>query len=144
MLDIRRTLEYLETRGVPVVGYRTDTLPAFYTRSSGFPVDYRIDTVEQAAAAMQAKWNMPLDGGMVIANPIPEQHALDPNEIDSVIDAAITEMNQKGITGKDTTPFLLAKIAEQTEGRSLEANIQLVLNNARVASQIAGAYAKLA
>ena len=137
VLDIGRTLEYLETRGVPVVGYHTDTLPAFYTRDSGFPVDYRIDTPVEAAAAMKSKWDMQLTGGMVIGNPVPEEHALDPTEIDAVIDDAIVEMNLKGITGKDTTPFLLARIAERTDGKSLEANIQLVLNNARLAAQIA-------
>ncbi len=143
ILDIGRTLEYLETRGVPVVGYRTDALPAFYTRDSGFGVDYRVDSPDEAAAALHAKWCMGLKGGAVIANPIPEEHALDRTEMDERIEEAIAEMNAKGITGKDTTPFLLAKIAEATEGRSLEANIQLVLNNAALAAQIASAYAEL-
>ena len=137
VLDIGRTLEYLETKGVPVVGFRTDTLPAFYTRNSGFGVDYRADTAAEVAAAMNIKWNMDLKGGMVIAVPIPEEHALDSEEIDGFIDEAITEMQRQGITGKDTTPFLLARIAERTEGRSLEANIELVKNNARVAAEIA-------
>ncbi|MDH3758830.1 MAG: pseudouridine-5'-phosphate glycosidase, partial [Gammaproteobacteria bacterium] len=137
VLDIGRTLEYLETRGVPVVGYRTDNLPAFYTASSGFPVDYRADTPADIAAALQAKWEMGLSGGMVIANPIPAAHALDGDEIDAVIDDAIEEMEHLGITGKDTTPFLLAQIAERTEGRSLAANIELVVNNARLAAEIA-------
>ena len=137
ILDIGRTLEYLETKGVPVVGYQTNTLPAFYSRSSGFAVDYRVDTAADVAAALRTKWGIGLDGGMVVAVPIPEQHALDNDEIDSVIDQAITEMQQQGITGKDTTPFLLASIAERTGGRSLEANIQLVLNNARVAAEVA-------
>lgn len=139
VLDIGRTLEYLETHGVPVVGYQTDTLPAFYTRDSGFPVDYRIDSAEEAAAAMNARWEMNIDGGLVIANPVPEAFSLDPAEIDKVIEEAIEQMNRNGITGKDTTPFLLAKIAEQTEGSSLETNIQLVLNNAKLAAQIASA-----
>jgi pseudouridine-5'-phosphate glycosidase len=137
VLDIGRTLEYLETAGVPVVGYQTDTLPAFYSRSSGFPVDYRVDNAADAAAAMQIKWSMGLQGGLLIAVPIPEEHALDRDEIDGVIDEAIAEMRRQGITGKDTTPFLLARTAERTGGRSLEANIQLVINNARVAARIA-------
>ena len=137
VLDIGRTLEYLETAGVPVVGYQTDTLPAFYSRSSGFPVDYRVDNATDAADAMRIKWALGLQGGLVIAVPIPQAHALDGDEIDGVIDEAIAEMQRQGITGKDTTPFLLARIAERTGGRSLEANIQLVLNNARVAARIA-------
>ena len=137
VLDIGRTLEYLETAGVPVVGYQTDTLPAFYSRSSGFPVDYRVDNAADAAAAMRIKWALGLQGGLVIAVPIPQEHALDGDEIDDVIDEAIAEMRRQGITGKDTTPFLLARIAERTGGRSLEANIQLVINNARVAARIA-------
>ena len=143
VLDIGRTLEYLETEGVPVVGYRTESLPGFYTRESGFYVDYRVDTAEDVAIAMKAKWDLQLNGGMVIANPIPEEHALDPGEVAGVIDKAITEMNQKGIIGKDTTPFLLAKIAERTDGKSLDANIQLVLNNAKLAAKIAVSFAQL-
>ncbi len=142
VLDIGRTLEYLETKGVPVVGYGTDTLPAFYSHDSGFPVDYRVDTAAEMAAAMNIKWAMGLQGGMVVAAPIPEQHALDSDEIDGVIEEAITEMQRQGITGKDTTPFLLARIAERTGGRSLEANIQLVKNNARIAAAIAIEYVK--
>jgi len=136
ILDIDRTLEFLETKGVPVVGYQTDTLPAFYSRSSGIAVNYRVDTAADVAAALRTKWDIGLDGGMVVAVPIPEQHALDGDEIDTDLDKAITEMRRQGITGKDTTPFLLASIAERTGGRSLEANIQLVLNNARVAAEI--------
>ena len=139
VLDIGRTLEYLETKGVPVVGYRTDSVPAFYTPSSGFAVDYRVETVAEIAAAMNAKRAMGLSGGMVVANPIPAAHALDDDEINVVIDAAIEEMQRLGITGKDTTPFLLARISERTGGRSLAANIELVLNNARLAAEIAGA-----
>ncbi len=137
VLDIGRTLEYLETAGVPVVGYQTDTLPAFYSRSSGFAVDYRVDNAADVAAAMQVKWQIGLQGGLVIAVPIPAEHALDRDEIDGVINEAIDEMQRQGVTGKDTTPFLLARIAERTGGRSLEANIQLVINNARVAARIA-------
>ena len=143
VLDIGRTLEYLETHGVPVVGYRTDKVPAFYTRSSGFPVDYRVDSPKEAAAALKARWDMHIDGSMVIVNPITEAYALDPQEIAAAIEEAIAEMNQQGITGKETTPFLLTKIAERTEGRSLAANIQLVLNNANPAAQLAVEYARL-
>lgn len=143
VLDIGRTLEYLETRGVPVIGYRTDALPAFYTRDSGFAVDYRIDSAKDAAVAMKVKRDLRMAGGMLIANPIPVEHALDPADIEEVIDDAIREMNIEGITGKNTTPYLLAKIAERTGGRSLDANIELVLNNARVAAEIAVAYTNL-
>jgi pseudouridine-5'-phosphate glycosidase len=143
VLDIGRTLEYLETVGVPVVGYRTDTLPAFYARSSGFPVDYRIDSAADAAAALRIKLDLQLPGGIVVTVPVPEEHALDGNEIDDIIAEAIAEMNRQGITGKNTTPFLLQRIAERTDGKSLEANIQLVLNNARLAADIAVQFAKL-
>ena len=137
VLDIGRTLEYLETHGVPVAGFQTDTLPAFYTRDSGFAVDYRVDTAAEVAAVMNIKWDMGLRGGIVIAVPIPEEHALDEDEINGVIDEAIAEMQARKITGKETTPFLLARIAERTAGRSLEANIELVKNNARVSGEIA-------
>ena len=137
ILDIGLTLEYLETQGVPVVGYQTDMLPAFYTRESDFGVDYRLDEPRQIADAMAAKWEIGLKGGLVIANPIPEQYALDKTMIDAVIQDAVAEMDDKGISGKDSTPFLLAKVAEKTEGSSLAANIQLVFNNAKLASQIA-------
>lgn len=139
VLDIARTLEYLETVGVPVVGLDTDTLPAFYTRDSGFAVDYRLNSTDDIAAAITTKRDLGLQGGMVIAVPVPEEHALANDEIDDVIHDAIIEMNRRGITGKDTTPFLLATIAERTGGRSLETNIQLVMNNARVAAEIAAA-----
>ena len=139
VLDIGRTLEYLETKGVPVVGYRTDSMPAFYTVSSGFPIDYRVETAAEVAAALNAKREMGLSGGMIVANPIPAEHALHDDEIGVVIDEAIREMGRLGITGKDTTPFLLARIAERTGGRSLAANIELVVNNARLAAEIATA-----
>jgi pseudouridine-5'-phosphate glycosidase len=139
VLDIGRTLEYLETKGVAVVGYRTDCLPAFYTPSSRFPVDFRAETPAEIAAVLNAKRQMGLSGGTVVANPIPPEHALADDEISGVIDDAIAEMERRGITGKDTTPFLLAKIAERTEGRSLAANIELVVNNARLAAEIAAA-----
>ncbi len=137
VLDIGRSLEYLETKGVPVAGFQADTLPAFYTRDSGYPVDYRVDSAAEVAAAISAKRDMNLDGGMVIAVPIPEEHALDRDEIDAVIEDALAEMGRLGITGKETTPFLLGRIAEKTGGKSLDANIQLVINNARVATEIA-------
>jgi pseudouridine-5'-phosphate glycosidase len=139
VLDIGRTLEYLETKGVAVLGYRSDCLPAFYTPASAFPVDYRVETPADIAAILNTKRSLGLSGGTVIANPIPAEHALDEDEIDAVIAEAIAEMNARGVTGKDTTPFLLAKIAERTEGRSLAANIELVVNNARLAAEIAGA-----
>jgi|TARA_R110002051_G_scaffold321345_2_gene408727 pseudouridine-5'-phosphate glycosidase len=137
ILDIGLTLEYLETQGVPVIGYQTDMLPAFYTRESDFCVDYRLDKPKQIAATMKAKWQMGLKGGMVIANPIPEQYALDKTMIDQVIKDAVAEMNEKGISGKASTPFLLSKVAEKTTGSSLAANIELVFNNAKLASKIA-------
>lgn len=141
VLDIGRTLEYLETRGVPVVGYRTDSLPGFYTRDSGLGVDYRLDSAAEISNTLHTKWNMRLAGGMLITNPIPHEHALDPQEIDGVIERAIVEMRERNIAGKETTPFLLSRIAEKTGGRSLDANIQLVINNAKLAAKVAVAYA---
>jgi len=140
ILDIGLTLEYLETQGVPVVGYQTSTLPAFYTRESEFGVDYKLDTPAQVAAAMKAKWEMGLKGGVVVTNPIPEEFALDREMIDQVIADAVAEMAEKGISGKASTPFLLAKVAEKTVGKSLAANIELVFNNAQLAAKIAVEY----
>jgi len=137
ILDLGLTLEYLETRGVPVIGYKTGELPAFYCRESGFPVDYRLDTPQEIAEVISLKWKTGLAGGVVVANPIPEAYALPRAEIDRVIEQALTEARQRGIKGKETTPFLLAKIVELSGGKSLEANIQLVLNNAALAAQIA-------
>lgn len=137
ILDLGLTLEYLETKGVPVIGYGTEELPAFYTRRSGFKVDYRIDTPEELAAAFRAKLEMGLKGGMLVTNPIPEEYSMDPQRINAAIDQAIIECNQKGIKGKDTTPFLLARIKDITGGDSLASNIQLVLNNARLAARTA-------
>jgi pseudouridine-5'-phosphate glycosidase len=139
VLDIGRTLEYLETRGVPVLGYGTDELPAFYARSSGFPVDCRVDSAVEVAGAMSVKRDMGLAGGLLVAVPVPEEHALDPDEVEAAIDEALAAMRRSGISGKATTPFLLARIAERTGGRSLAANIHLVINNARVAAEIAAA-----
>ena len=144
VLDIGRTLEYLETIGVPVFGYRTNTVPAFYARSSGFPVSYRAEDADQIASALHTKYDLGIDGAVLVTNPVPEEHAFDPDEIEGYIDEAITDMNRRGITGKETTPFLLARIAERTEGRSLNANIELVLNNARLAADIAVGYSRLA
>jgi len=143
VLDVGRSLEYLETKGVPVAGFQTDTLPAFYTRESVYPVDYRVESAAEVATAIAAKTKMRMAGGMVIAVPIPEEHALDRKEIDAVIEEALVEMGKLAITGKETTPFLLARIAEKTGGRSLAANIQLVINNARVAAGIASELAQL-
>jgi len=137
ILDIGRTLEYLETMGVPVVGYQTDHVPAFYARSSGYSVDYRANSAKEIAASLKAKYDLGLNGGALITNPVPEKFALDPQDIEATINEAIQEMNKRGITGKDTTPFLLARIAEQTKGESLDTNIKLVLNNAKLAAEIA-------
>ena len=137
ILDLGLTLEYLETKGVPVIGFGTDELPAFYTRKSGFGVDYRIDTPEELAAAFSAKMSMGLKGGMLVTNPIPEQYSMDADYINSVIDEAVAEAERLGIHGKKVTPFLLAKVAEKTEGESLASNIQLVLNNAALAARTA-------
>ena len=143
ILDIGRTLEYLETVGVPVVGFGTETVPAFYARSSGFPVDYRADTAAGVASALKAKYDLGINGSILITNPVPKEHALDPIEIDKTINDAIVEMDELGISGKETTPFLLAKIAEKTGGESLDANIRLVLNNAKLAAEIAVEYCNL-
>jgi pseudouridine-5'-phosphate glycosidase len=137
ILDIPRTLEYLETKGVPVIGYQTSVLPAFYSRDSGCAVDYRVDDASEIARAFEAKQAMQLAGGMLVGVPIPEEHALASDEIDAVIVDAIAEMEQQGVSGKDATPFLLGRIVEQTGGRSLDANIGLILNNARIAAEIA-------
>lgn len=137
ILDLGLTLEYLETKGVPVIGFGTDELPAFYTRKSGFKVDYRIDTPEELAQAFKAKLEMGLTGGMLVTNPVPEEYSMDPDRINAAIDQAISECNAKGIKGKDTTPFLLARIKDITGGDSLASNIQLVLNNARLAARTA-------
>ncbi len=137
ILDLGLTLEYLETKGVPVIGYGTSELPAFYTRSSGFGVDYRMDTPAEIAAAFMAQREMGLKAGMLVTNPIPEEYAMDAATINGAIDAAVAEAEEKGIHGKETTPFLLAKIKDITGGDSLDSNIQLVFNNARLAAKVA-------
>ena len=141
ILDLPKTLEYLETRGVPVIGLGTDTFPAFYCRSSGLTLDHRCDTPEQAAAIIAAQAELPGAGGLVIANPIPKADALDRSEVDAAIEQAIGEATEQGIGGKDVTPFLLARLAEITGGRSLDANIALVKHNARLGARIAVALA---
>ncbi len=143
ILDLGLTLEYLETHGVPVIGYGTESLPAFYTRNSAFKVDYRMDTPEELAAAFRAQRVLGLKGGMLVTNPIPEAYSMDPAVINKAIDEAVSEAEAAGIRGKETTPFLLAKIKELTGGDSLESNIQLVLNNARLAAQTASALCRL-
>ncbi len=143
ILDIPRTLEYLETHGVPVIGYRTNNMPAFYTTDSGSSVDYNIGSSREIAKAMKMKWDMNFNGGMVIANPIPEKYSLPAEEISSVINLALDEMKKRKIIGKKTTPFLLSKIAEKTEGKSLASNIQLIFNNAALAAKIAVSFTQI-
>ena len=140
ILDLGLTLEYLETHGVPVVGYQTALLPAFFTRDSAFKVDYQLDSAAQIAQAMHAARALNLSAGMVIANPIPEQYAMPTASIDTAIEQALREADEQQILGKQATPFLLARVCELTGGDSLSSNIQLVLNNARLASAIAVAY----
>lgn len=142
ILDIGLTLEYLETHGVPVLGYGVDEFPAFYTRKSGFDVDYKVSSPEDTAKALHAKWGMGLKGGMVIANPIPEAHALDYDLITAAIENALVEAKSQGIKGKKSTPFLLSKVKAITEGKSLTANLELVYNNAKIGARIAKAYAE--
>lgn len=143
ILDIGLTLEYLETHGVPVVGFGTEELPAFYTRRSGYRVDYRIDSPKELALALKIKWDLGLHGGMVIANPIPEEYQMDFDTITNAINDAINEAEEKGIKGKESTPFLLSKVKDITAGKSLESNIELIYNNAMVGAQIAVELSKL-
>ena len=143
ILDLGLTLEYLETHGVPVLGYGTKELPAFYTRKSGFEVDYRVDTPAELAAAFRASLDLGLRGGMLVTNPIPEEFAMDHEVINRAIDEAVAQANAQGIHGKATTPFLLAKVKELTGGDSLDSNIQLVFNNARLAAQTAAELCRL-
>lgn len=143
ILDLEKTLEYLETKGVPVIGYGTDMLPAFYTRTSQYKVNYRMDTPLEIAKTLKVKWDLGLDGGVLITNPIPEEYSLDESVMNEAIDKAISMMNEQGIKGKDQTPFLLKTIVELTGGNSLESNIKLVFNNCKLAAQIAKEYTKL-
>ena len=143
ILDLGLTLEYLETHGVPVIGYGTEELPAFYTRKSGFKVDYRIDTPEELARAFKVQRELNMKGGMLVTNPIPEEFAMDFSIINSAIDQAIAESVKDGIHGKETTPYLLAKVKDITGGDSLASNIRLVYNNAALAARTAAAYCAL-
>ena len=143
ILDLGLTLEYLETKGVPVLGYGTDELPAFYCRTSGFKLDYNCKDEETGAKIMKAKWDIGLTGGAVVGNPIPEQYAMDPNYMNGIIDKAVAQANAEHIHGKAITPYLLAHIKDMTEGKSFAANLELAYNNAHAASKIAVAYSKL-
>lgn len=143
ILDLEKTLEYLETKGVPVIGYGTEMLPAFYTRTSAYKVNYRMDTPLEIAKTLKVKWDLGLNGGVLITNPIPEEYSLDENVMNEAIDKAINMMNAQGIKGKDQTPFLLKTIVELTGGNSLESNIKLVFNNCKLAAEIAKEYSNL-
>ena len=143
ILDLRLTLEYLETHGVPVIGYGTEELPAFYTRKSGFGVDYRVDSPEELAAMFRAQRDLGYKGGMLVTNPIPEAYSMDADVINSAIEKAVAMAKEQGVHGKETTPFLLATIKDITGGDSLDSNIQLVFNNARLAAQTAAELCKL-
>jgi len=137
ILDIGLTLEYLETHGVPVVSVGQDAFPAFFTRDSGFAADFRLDSATEQAAFIQAKWALGLQGGVVVSNPVPESFAMPKEEIDRITEQALSEADAQGVTGKKVTPFLLARIKELTEGRSLATNIALVKHNAQVGAALA-------
>lgn len=137
ILDLPATLEYLETKGVPVIGYKTQNLPAFFCRDSGLPLPLASNDLQHIANTIKTKWELGLKGGVVVANPIPEEYALAPEYIDNIIADAVKEAEEKGVVGKDITPFLLGKIVEMTGGKSLEANIHLVKNNAKVGARLA-------
>jgi pseudouridine-5'-phosphate glycosidase len=143
ILDLRLTLEYLETHGVPVIGYGTDTLPAFFTRDSGLRVDVRLDRPDDIARVMKAQWELGLGGGLVVANPISQAHALPREVVDRAIELALADAHAQGIVGKAVTPFLLARIDALTGGDSLAGNVELVLDNARLAAAVARAYSTL-
>lgn len=143
ILDLGLTLEYLETKGVPVIGYQTNELPAFYTSKSGFGVDYQLDSPEEIAAAFHVKQELGMKGGMLVTNPIPTQYEMAPEVINKAIDQAVREAEEQGVKGKKITPFLLDRIQQITGGDSLNSNIQLVFNNARLAAKTAVALAKL-
>lgn len=143
ILDLGLTLEYLETFGVPVIGFKTEEFPAFFTRESGYKVDYPVDGEEELGKIIKTKWDLGLDGGVVVANPIPEEYAMDKDIINEAIEEALKEAEVKGIKGKATTPFLLAKVKDITKGESLNSNIQLVFNNAKVGANLAVELEKL-
>ena len=143
ILDLPKTLEYLETKGVPVIGFCTDEFPAFYTSRSGLRLVERADRPEQVARVLAAKWGLGLGGGVVVANPVPAEYSMDAATIGAAIESALEAASTAGVKGKDVTPFLLAKVKELTGGESLEANIALVLNNATLAARIAVEFSKL-
>ena len=140
ILDIGLTLEYLETKGVPVIGYKTSDLPAFYSTKSGFKVDYRIDTAADIAQILKTKWDLSIDGGVLVTIPIPEEFELTLDVMNKAINEAITQADSENIIGKDITPYLLSKVNELTHGESLEANMKLIKNNAALAAKIASNY----
>ena len=142
ILDIGLTLQYLETKGVPVIGYKTSELPAFYSSESGFDVDYKIDSALEIAEILKTKWNLLIDGGVLVANPIPIAFELETSVMDEAIKQAIIDADNENITGKEITPYLLSKVNEITQGKSLDANIKLIQNNAALAAKIALHYSK--
>lgn len=137
ILDIGLTLEYLETLGIPVIGYKTDEFPAFYTRESGYKVNYNINSAKEIAEMIRTKWELGLNGGVIVANPIPVEYSMNKSLIDKAIEEALKSADKSGVKGKDVTPFLLSEIKKITGGKSLESNIKLVLNNAKLAAEIA-------
>ncbi|KLI25525.1 pseudouridine-5'-phosphate glycosidase, partial [Brachyspira hyodysenteriae] len=143
ILDIGLTIEYLETFGIPVLGYKTENFPAFYTRESGYKVDYKIDTTKDIANILDTKWKLGLNGGVLVCNPIPEEYEMDKDYINKIIDETVKEARDKNISGKDVTPYILAKLHSVTENKSLKANKELVYNNCRVAANIAYDYSNL-
>jgi pseudouridine-5'-phosphate glycosidase len=140
ILDLGLTMEYLETKGVPVIGFQTEILPAFYSRESDFKVNFKMETPQEIAHVLKTKFDLGLNGGMLVTNPIPKEMSMDSKIINTAIDNAIVEMDNLGIKGKEQTPYLLGKIVELTEGKSLESNIALVYNNCKLAAQIASNY----
>lgn len=143
ILDLPKTLEYLETKRVEVIGYQTDVLPAFYTSKSDYKINHRLDAPEEIAKLLKAKWDLNMNGGVLVTNPIPVEYEMDPAIINKAIDEALIEMNKLNITGNKTTPYLLAKIKEITKGNSLDSNIKLVFNNCKLAAKIAKEYTNL-
>ena len=142
ILDLGLTLEYLETKGVPVIGYKTSELPAFYSSESGFDVDYKIDSAQEIAEILKTKWDLSIDGGVLVTNPIPVGFELETGVMNDAINQAIIEADNNKISGKKITPYLLSKVNEITQGKSLEANIKLIQNNADLAAKIALHYSK--
>jgi pseudouridylate synthase len=143
ILDLGLTLEYLETKGVEVIGYQTDILPAFYSRTSNYHVNYQLDTPDEIADLMNTKWSLGLKGGIIVANPIPKAYDMNHEVIDQAILKAMNELKANNITGHQVTPYLLSKIKSLTQGSSLDSNIELVKNNAQLAARIAISYAKI-